>query len=84
MKSTGIVRNLDSLGRVVIPKELRKTLGIAEGDPLEVFVEGDMILLKKYSPGCYFCDGQGDLKYFHGKTVCNTCITEIVQHYSTN
>lgn len=84
MKATGIVRRIDDLGRVVIPKELRRTMGIAEGDPMEIFIDEDKVILRKYTPGCYLCESQDDLKSFHGKMVCNNCITEIVQHYSTN
>ena len=55
MKSTGVVRRVDELGRIVIPMELRRTLNIGEKDPLEIFVAEDMIILKKYTPGCIFC-----------------------------
>lgn len=78
MKATGIVRRVDDLGRVVIPKELRRTLGIADGDPLEIFVSEDQIILKKYVPGCYFCEGLENVSYFHGKPVCLKCAKEIV------
>lgn len=54
MKSTGIVRKVDELGRIVIPMELRKSLGISEKDPMEIFVDGDQIILRKYAPGCVF------------------------------
>lgn len=76
MKSTGIVRRIDDLGRVVIPKELRRTLGVAEGDPLEIFVEGDKVILRKYQPGCYFCDSTEGLQSFHGKPICINCIAK--------
>ena len=56
MKSTGVVRKLDNLGRIVIPIELRKTMDIAIKDTLEIFTEGDEIILKKYQPGCIFCN----------------------------
>ena len=55
MKSTGIVRKVDELGRIVLPIELRRTLDIAEKDALEIFVEGDNIILHKYHPSCVFC-----------------------------
>ena len=55
MKSTGIVRNVDELGRIVIPKEMRTSLGIKNSDPIEIYVEGDKIILKKYHPKCIFC-----------------------------
>lgn len=59
MKATGIVRKVDNLGRVVLPKELRKTLALKEGDPLEIFTDGEAIILKSYKPGCIFC-GEAD------------------------
>ncbi|KGE20039.1 AbrB/MazE/SpoVT family DNA-binding domain-containing protein [Paenibacillus wynnii] len=79
MKSTGIVRRIDELGRVVLPKELRRTLGIAPLDPLEVFVDGDKIVLKKYTPGCTLCGSIEELKHLSGKPICTTCITEVIR-----
>ena len=72
MKSTGIVRKVDKLGRVVIPKELRNTLGIAERDPLEIYVEGSRIILQKYETSCVFCSERTD-EMFMGKYVCEEC-----------
>lgn len=81
MKSTGIVRRIDDLGRVVIPMELRRTLGITEGDPLEIFVDGDKIILRKYQPGCYLCgDVEGHMHDFYGKQVCTKCVKQVVQY----
>lgn len=81
MKATGIVRRLDNLGRVVLPMELRRTLGINEGDPMEVFVDGDRIVLKKYTPGCYLCgDVEEELKPFYGNNICLKCIGELSKH----
>ena len=77
MKSTGVVRKLDNLGRIVIPIELRKTMGIAIKDTLEIFTEGDMIILKKYHPGCIFCKCNEDLTVFHDKPICNACLREL-------
>lgn len=76
MKSIGIVRHLDSLGRIVLPRELRRTLGLGEREPLEIFVEGDRIILRKYSRGCSLC-GSTEKLYMTGlgKLVCNVCIT---------
>ncbi|MEK5479916.1 AbrB/MazE/SpoVT family DNA-binding domain-containing protein [Paenibacillus sp. FSL R5-0407] len=78
MKSTGIVRRIDDLGRVVIPKELRRTLGIAEADPLEIFVDGERIIFRKYQPGCSIC-GSVDkiLREYYGKPICIECISQI-------
>lgn len=77
MKSTGIVRKVDELGRIVIPKELRNTFDISEKDSLEIFVDGDMIVLKKYEPACVFCGNAKDITVFKGRNVCSKCIEEI-------
>ncbi len=77
MKSTGIVRPVDELGRVVVPKELRRTLGIGNGDPVEVFTEDDKIILRKYRPGCVFCDNVDDLSEYQGKLICGECIRKL-------
>ena len=77
MKATGIVRPVDPLGRVVIPVELRRTLGIKTDDSLEVFVDGDYIMLKKYEPACIFCGNAKDVVSVHGKTVCKDCLAEM-------
>lgn len=77
MKSTGIVRNIDELGRVVVPKELRKKLGIANTDPVEIYVEDDKIILKKYVSVCHFCGGSDGLTEFKNKNICRSCIKEL-------
>ncbi|AIG24475.1 AbrB/MazE/SpoVT family DNA-binding domain-containing protein [Brevibacillus sp. 7WMA2] len=77
MKSTGIVRKVDELGRVVIPIELRRTLGIAEKDALEIFVDGERIILKKYEPACIFTGNAEDLVYYKGKMISKACIQEM-------
>ena len=77
MKATGIVRKLDVLGRIVLPIELRKTLGIEVQDPIEIYVEDDFIMLKKYSPQCVLCGSMDGLRNFKGKNVCEKCIREI-------
>jgi transcriptional pleiotropic regulator of transition state genes len=83
MKATGIVRHIDDLGRVVLPKSLRITLGLAEGAPVEVFVDGDRVILKKYAPGCYLCgDVDGDSKEFYGHQICTKCIGDIGKYGS--
>ncbi|MFW5962514.1 MAG: AbrB/MazE/SpoVT family DNA-binding domain-containing protein [bacterium] len=79
MKSTGIVRKIDDLGRLVIPKELRETMNIAKKDPMEVFVEEDKIILSKYEPACIFCGEAGDIIEFKNKNVCPACIEKINQ-----
>lgn len=77
MKSTGVVRKLDNLGRIVIPIELRKTMDIAMKDTLEIFTEGDQIILKKYHPACIFCNDARDVSLFKGKLVCEKCMKEL-------
>ncbi|MBE6082093.1 MULTISPECIES: AbrB/MazE/SpoVT family DNA-binding domain-containing protein [Tissierellales] len=77
MKSTGIVRKVDELGRVVIPIELRRTLDIAEKDALEIYVEGEQIILKKYAPACIFCGQAKDVQVFKGKNICPACLEEL-------
>ncbi|MBE3582619.1 MAG: AbrB/MazE/SpoVT family DNA-binding domain-containing protein [Limnochordaceae bacterium] len=73
MKSTGIVRKVDDLGRVVIPIELRRTLQIGQKDALEIYVEGEMIVLKKYEPACIFCGSADDIRVFKDKNICGEC-----------
>jgi transcriptional pleiotropic regulator of transition state genes len=77
LKSTGIVRSLDALGRVVIPKEIRRTLNIEEQDSVEVFINGDQVVLRKYEPGCMLCGNVEDLRNIKGKNFCLDCIAEI-------
>ncbi len=77
MKSTGIVRNVDELGRIVIPKEMRKKMDIANNDPVEIYVDGDKIILTKYQPSCVFCGSVVAISDFHGKKICKDCINII-------
>lgn len=74
MKSTGIVRKVDELGRIVIPIELRRTLDIEQRDALEIYVDGASIVLKKYQPACIFCDDARDVINYKGKNICRNCI----------
>lgn len=74
MKSTGIVRKMDELGRVVIPKEMRRVLSIDSKDSLEIYVDGDNIVLGKYSPGCIFCGRIDEVIPFKGKSICRDCL----------
>ncbi|MGL4107230.1 AbrB/MazE/SpoVT family DNA-binding domain-containing protein [Clostridium sp. LP20] len=76
MKSTGIVRRTDELGRIVIPKELRRTMDINEGDPVEIYTEGEDIILRKYSTGCYICGEEGNLEGLLGRQLCPVCLEE--------
>ena len=74
MKSTGIVRKVDELGRIVLPIELRRTLGIEEKDRIEIFVDGESIIVRKYQPACIFCDNAKDIINYKGKNICPDCI----------
>lgn len=74
MKSTGIVRKVDELGRIVLPIELRRTLGIEEKDRIEIFVDGESIILRMYQPACIFCDNAKDIINYKGKNICPDCI----------
>ena len=77
IKSTGIVRKIDDLGRIVIPKELRKTMDLKVQDPLEIYVEEDKIIFTKYESGCIFCNELDNTFEFKGKTICRNCYTDL-------
>ena len=79
MKTTGIIRQLDTLGRIVLPIELRRTIGIGPKDMIEIFVEGSSVILRKYEPDCLFCGGSRDLTPYKDKTICARCLTELRQ-----
>ena len=79
MKSTGIVRRVDELGRIVLPIELRRTLGIDVKDALENFVDGNQIVLNKYEPACIFCNSANDIVNFKGKNICRQCLKELTE-----
>ncbi len=77
MRATGVVRKLDTLGRVVFPIELRRTLNINIGDAMEIFVDSNSILLKKYEPACIFCGEAKEISNYKGKNICASCKTEL-------
>jgi len=77
MKSTGIVRKVDELGRVVLPIELRRNLDIEEKDALEIYVDGNSVILKKYEPDCIFCGTAKDVVSYKGKNICTSCINDL-------
>ena len=79
MKATGILRKIDGLGRIVIPMEIRNKLEISQNDPLEIHVEGNSIVLRKYEPDCTFCGSSRNVVEYKGKNVCEKCIKEINQ-----
>lgn len=77
MKSTGIVRKIDNLGRVVLPIELRRIFDIDKEDPVEIFVDDNYIMLKKYQPACIFCNDAKDVINYRGKNICEKCLEEL-------
>lgn len=77
MKSTGIVRKVDELGRIVLPIEMRRTLDIEEKDALEIYVDGESIILRKYQPTCIFCDNARGVGSFKGKNICPDCLAKL-------
>ena len=77
MKSSGITRSVDELGRIVLPKSMRQHLEINERDQLEIFVEGNRIVLQKYEPACIFCGKTDGVVIFNGKRVCSACIASL-------
>lgn len=77
MKATGIIRNIDELGRIVIPKEIRKEMDIKSNQPIEIYVDEDKIILSKYTPSCVFCNGTENITLFKNKRVCQCCLDEM-------
>ena len=77
MTSTGIVRRIDGLGRIVLPKELRATLDLNDRDPLEIYTEGNTIILKKYEPACIFCNSTKEVINYRGLNICKACIDRL-------
>lgn len=77
MKTTGMTRPVDSLGRIVLPKELRTMLSVDENDRMEIFVDGDTIVLRKYEPCCIFCGKVNDVITYGGKQICRDCAAAI-------
>lgn len=79
MKSTGIVRNVDELGRIVVPKEMRKRMGIESNDPVEIYVDGDKIILVKCEKTCVFCGSSDCVRDFRGKKICIDCVNALTE-----
>ena len=77
MKATGIVRRIDELGRVVLPIELRRTMNLEVRDPVEIFMDGDSIVLRKYEAACLFCGDSRQLTVFRGKQICAECLRQL-------
>lgn len=79
MKSTGIVREVDRAGRIVLPIELRRTLEIEENDSLEIFTEDNTIILRRYEPACIFCGNAKDVVPYKGRNICPDCIENLMK-----
>ena len=77
MRSLGIVRKMDQLGRLVIPKETRRMFNLNEGEPVEIFTDEDKIIIKKYNPGCQCCGDMKDVKEYKGIKICKKCLNEL-------
>ncbi len=77
MRPSGIIRKVDTLGRVVIPKEIRQLLDISHGDPIEIYTDKSTIVLKKYEPSCIFCGTVTNITSFNGHTICPECIARM-------
>lgn len=77
MKPAGVVRKVDQLGRIVLPKSLRKRYLMNEGDPVEIFVQGDHIILERYRPKCVFCGSMNEVREFKERYVCGECMGEM-------
>lgn len=80
MKSTGIIRKVDDLGRIVLPIELRRTLDIEERDELEIYMENDRIILQKFEPACLFCGSSRNLISHRRKNVCQECVRKMSEY----
>ncbi len=79
MKSLGIVRKVDELGRIVLPIETRRRLELENGDGVEIFMEKDRVILKKYEPSCMFCGDADDIITYKDKRICRSCLAELQQ-----
>ncbi len=82
MKYTGMVRKIDSLGRIVIPREIRSSFGIGEDTPLNISIDSERIVLQRYEPGCVFCGEIDGIRNISGKRVCRKCAESMVEAYS--
>ena len=77
MKCTGVTRKIDELGRIVLPSSIRARFDINPNDSLEIFTDGEKIILQKYQPACIFCEDADDVVFFRGKRICKTCLEKL-------
>ena len=78
MKSTGIIRHVDELGRIVIPKEARKKLNIDTKDPIEIYLDNHSIILQKVEANCVFCGNNKNLVTYKKKLICKKCLNDLI------
>ena len=81
MKSTGTVKKIDELGRIVLPKNIRIPMGIETGDAVEIFTDGNRIILQKFQSSCIFCGEAEDVVYYNGKRICSACVENIKNNF---
>ena len=81
MKSTGLVKKIDELGRILIPKEVRASMELDSKDSLEIFIENDRIILQKYQPSCIFCNNADNILFFEGRRICASCLSKLKSQY---
>ena len=77
MKSTGMVRKIDELGRIVIPAEIRQNMDLQIKDTMEIFTDENRIILQKYQPSCIFCNNADNIIYFNDKRICRACLEKL-------
>lgn len=82
-KDTGIIREIDKLGRIVLPIELRRTMELESGDAVEIYVEGSSVILKKYRPSCIFCGSSEEVISYKDKNICSACLDELKRQQNT-
>ena len=81
MKSTGVVRKIDELGRIVLPVSIRQNMDINEKDALEIFIDGERIILQKYQPSCIFCNNADNVVFYNNKRICSECIAKLKEQF---
>ncbi len=74
MRAPGMIRKVDDLGRIVIPAEIRQAMELSKGDPVEMFLQEDQLVLRKFVPSCIFCGGVEGLVTYSGKNICGNCV----------
>lgn len=84
MKSVGIVRKIDNLGRLCLPVEIRRILGLKLNSPMEFYMDGENVVIRKYAPSCVFCKSEENTVKFGDKLICPECLNSIIGIFSKN